>query len=201
MKFKKTDLFLFTSNRYKLNEFKKIIPKNKFRLFYLNNFKKIKSPPETGKTFKKNAKIKSIYGYKISKMPSIGEDSGICIDALNGRPGTKSKRFLQLNGGHEKTNKKIIKMIEKRKKTGATFHTVIALSFKNKTLYFCGKKRGKIVNKPLGNNGFHYDPIFKPIKSKKTYCQMKKSEKNRISHRYLALKKLIGFLNKTNQFL
>ena len=201
MKFKKIDLFIFTSNRYKLNEFKKIIPKNKFKLFYLNNFRKIKSPSETGKSFKQNAKIKSIYGYKISNMASIGEDSGICIDALDGGPGIKSKRFLQINGGYKKTNKKIIEMIQKRKKTGATFYTVIALSFKNKTLYFYGKKRGKIVNKPLGNNGFHYDPIFKPIKSKKTYGQMKKNEKNRISHRYLALKKLISFLNKTNQFL
>ena len=155
-------------------------------------------PKENGKTFKKNAMIKSQFGYKISKIPCIADDSGICISALNGAPGVNSNRYKKKFGGNKKVHEKIIKIIKKSKDNKANFKTVISYTYaKNKTVIFEGSKNGTIV-KPLGKKGFDYDPIFKPKNSLKTYAQMSKRDKNKISHRAIAMKKLMIFINKSN---
>ena len=130
-------------------------------------------------------------------MPSFADDSGICISALNNQPGVKSRRFQEENGGYKKTFEIIINEAKRKNNFEAFFQTTIALTInKNSTICFDGIVKGKVSIKPLGVEGFHYDPIFIPSGAKKTYAQMLNEEKNQISHRAIALNKLKEFLEK-----
>ena len=174
----KKQLFIFSSNEGKVKEIAKFFPKKNFKLYTIKDFKKFKSPKEDRKSFKSNAVIKSKFGYNLSKIPCIADDSGICVDAMSGTPGINSNRFQKQLGGYKKAIKKIIKATEKMGDNGAAFKTVISFNYKkNKTITFTGNKRGVIVKKPIGKNGFGYDPIFKPNGHLKTYAQMSKIEK------------------------
>tara|TARA_Y100000590_G_scaffold463546_2_gene630575 strand:- start:378 stop:968 length:591 start_codon:yes stop_codon:yes gene_type:complete len=190
----KKELIIFTTNTNKIKEIKKLLNK-KITIKKVNNLNKLKFPKETGKTFSSNAKIKSLFGYNKFNIPCFAEDSGICIDALNGKPGVNSKRFIKEIGGIKNTYKYILKKVNKKKQLKAIFFTVIAFTYKkNKTVFFEGKKRGIIVS-PLGKKGFAYDSIFKPLSSKKTYGQMTIKEKNLSSHRSIAIKKFLKYIN------
>ena len=127
-------------------------------------------------------------------MPCFADDSGICIDALNNLPGIKSNRFQKENGGYEKTFKLIIDKAKVTKKFNAYFKTVISLTTDISTIYFSGSISGKISASPLGSLGFGYDPIFIPRGSIKTFAQMTSVEKNKLSHRSAAIKKLKNYL-------
>ena len=195
----KYKLLLFTSNKNKIAEIKKVIPKKKFKLYTLENFSKIKMPVENKSTFKKNAEIKSIYGYKKFKIPCLADDSGICINALNNKPGVNSNRYQKKLGGYNKAFDKILKNLEKTKNRKAYFQTIISFTYdKNKTVFFEGRVGGLIAKKPMGNKGFGYDPIFLPEKSQETFGQMSKLKKNKVSHRIKALKKFINFFKQFN---
>ena len=195
----KKKLFIYTSNLKKIEELKSNLPKKKYVFYTLKNYKKVVSPKENGKTFKENAIIKSKFGYKKFNLPCISDDSGICIGALKNGPGIKSNRFQKKLGGYKQAFKKIIKLAKKRKNNKACFVSVIAFTYeKNKTITFEGKVRGYITTKPLGKRGFGYDPIFLPKKSLKTFGQMTKNQKNLVSHRGIAIKKLVLFLKKFN---
>ena len=163
----------------------KIIPAKKLGL---------PEPEETGRTFEENAKIKSSYGYKKIKLPCFADDSGICISALNYFPGIESKRFLKKNNDHKKTLKTIINKAKELSNFHAYFQTSVSLTFDNESIFFKGVVRGKISSEPKGKYGFHYDPIFIPNGSEKTYAEMTIEEKNKISHRARAINKLKKFL-------
>lgn len=195
----KNKLLIFSKNKYKIWEIKKILPNKNLKVLTLNDFKKIRSPKENGSTFQKNAMIKSKFGYKNFNMPCIADDSGICIEALNNGPGINSNRYQKKLGGYKKTFKKILQNVKEKKSSKAFFVSVISYTYaKNKTKTFTGIKKGRISKKPLGMRGFHYDPIFIPRNHLLTYGQMSKKKKNEISHRSIAIKKLILFLKKTN---
>ena len=169
--------------------------KTNIKIIGLNSLSKIKNPKENGSTFQKNAKIKSLYGFKKFKQPCFADDSGICINALGGLPGIKSKRFIQKNRGLNKTLNKVIETTKQKINNKAYFHTCIALTLnKKKTIFFEGKVYGKISEEPKGKRGFGYDPIFIPKGFKKTFAQMTSSEKNIISHRSIAVNKLKKYL-------
>ena len=151
----------------------------------------IKSPKETGKTFKSNSKLKANFFSSFVAYPVISDDSGLCIKSLNNYPGIYSARLAKKKGGFKNAMKYILKKLEKKKNRSAFF--VCSLSFKipkKKILTVEGKVYGKISNKVLGNKGFGYDPIFQPKGFKKTYGQMKKFYKMKIDHRYIAFRKL-----------
>ena len=175
--------------------------KGKFReIAYLisNNFKKIspyslkiKSPKETGKTFASNSKLKVNFFSKFVNYPVISDDSGLCVKALNNKPGIHSARLANKKGGFLQAMKFILKKLEAKKNRSAFF--VCNLSYKNtegKIISVEGKIRGKISKKILGKKGFGYDPIFIPIKKKITFGQMSKSKKIKMDHRFIAFKKL-----------
>lgn len=190
------ELIFFSQNNNKTKEVCGFLNLKNTKILTLNDFPQIDSPKETGKTFQENAIIKSIYGYKKFKIPCVADDSGICIEALNSGPGINSKRFILENGGIEKTIKIIIEKVKSKKNYKAFFQTSLALTNKKgETVCFDGIKSGRITNKPLGINGFGYDPVFIPEGSNLTYAQMDFDKKNKISHRYIAFKKLINFLN------
>ena len=160
----------------------------------------IKSPKENGKTFKQNSEIKAKYFFSKSKLYSISDDSGLCINCLNGKPGIYSARWAKKNGGFYKAMKKIISLIyiknNKPRTTKAKF--VCSLTFqlnKNKKITRQGVIYGNISNSIKGKNGFGYDSIFIPKNYKLTFGQMNKRKKMIIDHRYLAFKKLKKKIN------
>ena len=191
------ELIFFSYNQHKINEIKKILENTQLKILTLNDFPKIDEPKENEDTFTKNAIIKSNFGFQKFNIPCFSDDSGICISALNNKPGVRSKRFQEENGGFKKTFELIINEAKRKKNYDAFFQTTVALTIKkNITTCFEGIVRGKISNKPLGLHGFHYDPIFIPDNTNKTYAQMSTKEKNQISHRAIAMNKLKKFLEK-----
>ena len=153
-------IIFFSHNDNKIKEVKKLFEETEIIILTLHDFPKISEPDETGSTFEENAKIKSSYGYKKIKLPCFADDSGICIGALDGFPGIKSKRFLKKNDDHKKTFKTIINKAKKLSNFQAYFQTSVSLTFDNQSIFFNGVVRGKISSEPRGKNGFDYDPIF-----------------------------------------
>ena len=152
---------------------------------------KIKSPRETGKTFSSNSKIKVSYFSKFVNYPVISDDSGLCIKALNNKPGVYSARLAKKKGSFFLAMKFILKKLEKKKNKSAFF--VCNLSYKNplgKITSVEGKIHGKISTRILGKKGFGYDSIFIPNNKKVTFGQMPKIKKMKIDHRHIAFKKL-----------
>ena len=138
-------------------KYKKISPKSL----------KIKSPKETGKTFISNSKLKVNFFSKYVNYPVISDDSGLCIQALNNKPGVYSARLAKKHGSFLKAMKFILKKMKYKKNRKATF--VCSLSYKKngeKIVSVEGRLKGNISNKILGKKGFGYDPIFIPLKKK-----------------------------------
>jgi len=152
---------------------------------------KIKSPKETGKTFSSNAKLKAKYFSNNSDLPVISDDSGLCIKALNQKPGISSARWAKKFGSFQKAMKFILRKMKYKKNRSATF--VCSLSFKyphGKMVTVEGKIKGLISLKMIGKNGFGYDPIFIPRTKSLTFGQMAKLKKIKMDHRYVAFRKL-----------
>ena len=152
---------------------------------------KIKIPKETGKSFVSNSKLKVNFFSKYVNYPVISDDSGLCIQALRGKPGIYSARLAKKHGSFFKAMKFILKKMKNKKNRKATF--VCSLSYKKnngKIVSAEGRLKGKISNKIIGKMGFGYDPIFIPLKKKKTFGQMLKSKKIKMDHRFIAFQKL-----------
>jgi len=192
-------ILIGTNNKGKLKEIRDLLPKY-IETVSTSTFK-LKSPKENGKTFEQNSLIKSRYFSQRTKLICLADDSGLEIDILNKRPGIYSARWGGKNSDFKKAIKKVYKELDKKnknwkyKKIKARFICALSISFKNKKIATSiGKVEGFISEKPLGNKGFGYDPIFKPKNSKKTFGQMKPSKKYKIDHRFFAFKKIKKFL-------
>ena len=189
------DILFFSHNQKKIIEVKQIFKNSKTKVYDLNSFEKIKEPKETGNTFESNAKIKSKYGQKLFNMPCFADDSGFCVEALNNKPGVKSKRFLEKFSNNKKAFEYIISNVVKNKNNKAFFVTAISLTLKeNHHIIFLGRINGSVCLEPKGTNGFGYDPIFVPENHTKTFAEMNLEEKSAISHRKIAITKLKSFL-------
>ena len=189
-------LLFFSNNKNKIIEIKKIFKKFNLELLSLNDLNISNEPEETGKTFEENAKIKSDYGFNKTSIPCFADDSGICIESLNWKPGVLSKRFLNNFKSNEACFESIIKSTKKNSKQNAFFKTSISLTVKdNHNLIFNGKIEGKISKQIKGDFGFGYDPIFIPKNYNKTLAELSTKDKNEISHRSIAVNKLINFLS------
>ena len=182
-------ILIGTHNKGKFREIAHLISK-KFKKISPQSLK-IKSPKETGRTFKANSELKVSFFSKYVDYPVISDDSGLCIKALNNKPGIYSARLAKKHGSFFNAMKFLLKKLERKKNRSATF--VCSLSYKNnygKITTVVGKVKGKISYKILGKKGFGYDPIFVPINKKITFGQMLKEEKIKIDHRFVAFKKL-----------
>ena len=189
------DIFFFTGNKNKYDEIKWLLKTTNLKIYTLNNFINFREPIESGKSFAENAKIKSDFGFIKSNIPCFADDSGICIKALNYKPGIFSKRYLSKFKSNKDCFNKIINQVEKSGEQAAFFKTSISLTIRlGITVCFEGVVRGKISNKVCGKNGFGYDPIFIPNGYSKTFAEMDIKTKNLISHRSIAMKKLVNFL-------
>ena len=153
-------------------------------------------PIESGHTFEANAKIKAHELANFSKLPTIADDSGLIVDALNGEPGVRSARYAGEAHNDAKNNAKLLANlgdVPDEKRT-AKFWTTIVVSMPgefNKDLVVSGTCSGRILAAPRGEDGFGYDPLFYIPEKEKTFAQMTTDEKNEISHRGNAVRKLL----------
>ena len=188
-------ILFFSNNKNKLIEIKKIFNKFNLKLLSLKDVNISDEPEEDGITFEENAKIKSDYGFNKTGLPCFADDSGICIESLNWKPGVHSKRFIHKFKNEEDCFKYIIKRVEVSGKEKAYFKTSINLSIdKNYNVVFNGTVDGKISSQSKGDFGFGYDPIFIPNSFNKTFAELSTKEKNKLSHRSIAVTKLVNFL-------
>ena len=182
-------ILIGTHNKGKFKEIAHLISK-KFKKISPSSLK-IKSPKETGKSFISNSRLKVDFFSKHVDFPVISDDSGLCVEALQNRPGIYSARLAKKHGSFFKAMKFILKKLEKKKNRKAIF--VCSLSYKNKRgkiISVEGKLKGNIANKILGKNGFGYDSIFIPMNKKTTFGQMSKLKKIKMDHRFIAFQKL-----------
>lgn len=152
---------------------------------------------ETGKTFEENSLLKSRTIAKFVNMPCLADDSGLCVDALNGAPGVYSARYAP-NRDFDKGMEKLLAEMEKspNKSRNAHFSCVISLAWPDgQYKVFAGQVDGKIAFHKMGAGGFGYDPLFVPEGFTSSFAQMSQEEKNKISHRGRAVEKLKDFLN------
>ena len=199
MKNKKISKILIgTNNRGKLREIANLLPK-KVKVFSTKDFN-LKSPNETGKTFKSNALIKAKYFSKKTNLICLSDDSGLEIDVLKKKPGIYSARWGGKKNDFNKAMQRIYKELDKKdkewrtKKVSARFICALAIYWPNKKKVFSvGKISGKISKTKKGKNGFGYDPIFIPNGHIKTFAEMSKSYKYKIDHRAKAFRKIKRF--------
>lgn len=192
-----TPLVFATNNRHKLQEVQAMIG-DQFILKTLEDIGCFDDIPETGSTFNENASQKSHYILEHFGLDCFADDSGLEIDALNGEPGVYSARY---SGSRDsETNLQLV--LDKMKgqiSRKARFRCVISLILHGKEHLFEGTAEGAITEERSGSDGFGYDPIFRPDGYSVTYAEMSAEEKNRISHRAIAVGKLVEFL-KNNSF-
>ena len=191
-------IIIGTNNKGKLREIRDLLPKN-IETYSPKDFN-LKSPKENGITFEENCLIKSKYFSKRTGLICLADDSGLEISILNNRPGIHSARWGGKNSDFKKAIKKVYKELDKKdinwkkKKIDARFICALSISYLNKKIAISkGKVSGKISLSPKGKNGFGYDPIFIPNKKKKTFGEMKPSQKFKLDHRYKAFKKIKRF--------
>ena len=187
-------LVFATNNNYKTEEVRQILAP-KYSVLNLTDIGCDVDIPETGDTFAANATLKSSYVVAHYNLDCFADDSGLEVEALNNEPGIFSARYSGKRGDAENMQYLLHKMegIENR---NARFKTVISLFKDGKNYLFEGVIAGQLRTAPVGDKGFGYDPIFEPNGYNITFAQMDMDEKNRISHRALAMQKLIAFLKE-----
>jgi XTP/dITP diphosphohydrolase len=156
--------------------------------------------PETHETLWENAKEKAMFVYENFGRNCFAEDSGLMIDALNGAPGVYSARYAGIEKNDTKNIEKVLQEMKGKANRQAKFMTVIALVIDYTTYLFEGEVKGEILTSPVGENGFGYDPIFKPEGFNCSFAELSLEEKIQLSHRSIATAKMIDFLNELNQF-
>ncbi|SHK04079.1 XTP/dITP diphosphohydrolase [Anaerobranca californiensis DSM 14826] len=189
---RKMDKLLIASNNpKKIIEIKEILG-DFFDEFYTFNDFGLESPEENGTTFEENSLIKGVYGCRKTGMITLADDSGLCVDYLNGEPGVYSARYAE-TGNDVKNYQKLLEKLQgvPYDQRTAYFISVIALVYPDGKKIICeGKVEGIISTEPKGDNGFGYDPVFYLPQYRCTMAQLSKDAKNKISHRSIALKKL-----------
>ncbi len=189
-----------TNNNNKLREAQSILKDLPYQFIGLNEFPNIPEIKETGKTLLENSLIKARTVHEITGFPTVADDTGLEVNSLNGAPGVKSARYAGGNATYEDNLNKLLKDLEGVPfgKRQAQFRTVISFVTDSEEHWVEGIVKGIILNESRGESGFGYDPIFYLPELKKTFAQLSMEEKNKISHRGLALEKFRILLGKYN---
>jgi XTP/dITP diphosphohydrolase len=188
-------LVFATNNAHKLEEVAAKI-NGKIKLLSLTDIGCVDDIDETGTTFRENASLKSKFIYDKYHVNCFGDDSGLEIEALNGEPGVYSARYAGEHGNHAANIDKVLTSMKGVTNRKANFRTVISLMWNGDEHFFEGVINGTIRNDRSGTAGFGYDPIFQPDGYDKTFAEMSLAEKNKISHRAIAMADLLDFLKK-----
>ncbi len=197
------ELIVATKNRKKLEEIQEILKGRRVSLLSLADLPGTPRIIENGRTFKANAAKKAVATGRFTKKLSLGEDSGLCVDALGGKPGVFSARFAGRDKSDDKNNAKLLKMLDGLPLSKRKAHYVCAVALadaKGLIGVVEGRCSGVIGFAPKGHFGFGYDPLFLIPKYKKTFAQLGPGVKHSMSHRYRALKKakdiIAGYFNR-----
>lgn len=186
-----------SNNKHKLSEIRLLLEPD-FFVLSLDDIGCKEELPETQDTFEGNAFQKALYVFNNYKVPCFADDSGLAVDALGGAPGVFSARYAGPKRNDIDNIKLLLQNLNNSSNRRAVFITVIALVGVGSNQVFEGRIRGEIAERPTGGKGFGYDPVFMPLGFSKTFAEMTMQEKNEISHRSIAIKKLVHFL-KTQQ--
>ena len=187
-------LVLATRNQGKINEFRRILEElapGQIELIGVDQFPDLVDVDETGSTFEENSLLKSRYTCAATGLPAIADDSGLCVDALNGDPGIYSARWAGIHGDDQANIEKLLEQLKDvpDDKRTARFKCVASLVLPDGREQIAeGRFEGHILHAPVGENGFGYDPIFQPLGLRISSAQMSAQEKDLLSHRGKSLR-------------
>lgn len=192
----KKEILIATHNAHKKEEIQQILGEN-FTVTSLTDYNIHDEIVEDGTTFHANALIKAQYCFDTTGKPSLGDDSGLVVEALDGRPGIYSARYA---GNHDfaKNMDKVLEELEEVENRKAYFVTVMCLVDETGTNYFEGRVYGNLTKEVRGEKGFGYDPIFIPESYEITFAEMKAEDKNKISHRKKAIEQFLEFMERNS---
>jgi XTP/dITP diphosphohydrolase len=193
------EIIIATKNKGKANEFSKMLEPYGYRVKTLLDIPNSIDVEEIGSTFEENAILKAEAISMQYNIITIADDSGLIVDALDGRPGVYSARYAGEDKNDQANMDKVLTEMENIPDTKRTarFYCALAVAIpESKTITVFGTCEGKILRQPEGTNGFGYDPIFWVPAKGQTLAQLPADEKNEISHRGMALKKLSAIINE-----
>ena len=192
------ELVIATHNQGKLQEFRELMKELPVQIKCLADFEAIEEPEETGKTFAANAKLKAAYYAKKTGMVCIADDSGLEVQALDGAPGVRSARYAGEKATDEENNQLLLHNMKFQVKRTCRFRCALAVVQPDvRVLYETdGSCDGMLLHEPLGTGGFGYDPLFWSTELHKGMAEATMQEKNKISHRGKAIKKLVAIWGK-----
>lgn len=188
-------LVFATNNLNKLKEVQDMLP-NSIELLSLKDINCFDEIDETEITLEGNAKLKADYITNKFGYNCFADDTGLEVVSLDGKPGVYSARFAGEPANSENNMQKLLAELKNKSNRKAQFRTAVALNIKNNTFLFEGICKGEILTQKQGKKGFGYDPIFKPKGYNLSFAEMSSQEKNKISHRGIAIKHLVDFLSK-----
>jgi len=191
-------LVFATNNQHKLAELRKILSKD-IELLSLKDLDCFDEIPEDHATLEENASQKAFYIYNKYGVSCFADDTGLEIEALDNKPGVYSARYAGVDKDAEANMQKVLKELEKINNRSARFRTVISLVIDGKEKQFEGIVEGRMLTEKNGEKGFGYDPIFQPNGYNCSFAQMGMDEKNKISHRGRAVRKLVEYLNQLTE--
>ena len=191
------ELIIASQNQNKLVDFKKILG-DKINLFSLSDIGLNQEIPENEKTIKKNAMFKAKFVNTQTGKNVFADDTGLEIDSLNGEPGVYSARYSGVDRNSDKNIELVLRKLKNKANRNSRFKTIISLIIDGKSVNFEGVVEGKITEEKRGSNGFGYDPIFQPNGYSSTFGEMSLKEKNKISHRSIAINKMVQYLKENN---
>ena len=191
------ELIIASQNQNKLVEFKKILG-DKINLFSLSDIGLNQEIPENEKTIKKNAIFKAKFVNTQTGKNVFADDTGLEIDSLNGEPGVYSARYSGVERNSDKNIELVLTKLKNKSNRNSRFKTIISLILDGKSVNFEGVVEGKITEEKRGSNGFGYDSIFQPNGYSSTFGEMSLKEKNKISHRSIAINKMVQYLKENN---
>ena len=187
-------LIFASHNEHKTTEIRQLLPPE-IQLLSLNDLNYHDEIEESAATLEGNALLKATHVFTLFKLPCFADDSGLEVEALDNRPGVYSARYAGEPKNDDRNISKLLDDLKESTNRSARFRTVITLILPTTSLSFEGIIEGEITHEKKGSNGFGYDPVFQPIESSITFAQMSMEQKNTISHRALALEKMISFLS------
>ncbi len=191
------DIIIATTNKGKLKEFNEKLAKYNVNLISLDDLNYNKEIVEDKETFHENALIKAKTIYDEFKIPTIADDTGLCVEYLSNRPGVYSARYAGVEKDFDANINKVLDELGDSKNRNAFFTTYLVFyNGENDIRYYHGEVHGKILYNRVGTGGFGYDSIFYLEDFKKTMAEITLEEKNNISHRGIAINKLVGDLDE-----
>lgn len=190
-------IVIATQNKGKLSEYKQLLG-DKFQVLSAADVGFFQDVDETGSTFEENSYLKAKALYDFCNIPALADDSGLMVDALNGAPGVFSARYAGLHGDDKKNYTLLLKNLEDVENRSAHFKTAITFILNENTVFTAsGETYGKILDRPDGDKGFGYDPVFFSDELNKSFGICQEEEKNSVSHRSKAVNNLLEILKNS----